>query len=517
MLLHLLSPHGAAAEEARVAVVIGSNVGLGHERPLQYAEQDARRFCALVTEIGGVEKERAYLVTGGDAAAVRRAVDEAKGRIHELSRLGPTALIVYVSAHADETNLHLEGTTLSVDELRQRVGQTPASLRLVIIDACRTPVESAEKGGVPGPGVSVSLHRSEKLQGDLYISSASRGEPAQEWSFLKGALFTHHLVTGLRGAADLDGNGRISLSEAYSYAFRRTLSGAVTARSGPQHPSFDFHMAGHGDWTFTSPGKERSAIVLKESIAGTVWVVDRESRMVAEVEKAEETTVRLAVSPGWYRIIVPEENRAMVTDVSLAFGKERSVERRDLVTMRLRDVVERGPEPVVLRPLLLSLRYAFTNGTVDGLGGFHLGALSLDLFFGGWTAGLTLFSGGKRFDAVRSRVTHIEGELHLRGGRERVFPHVSLWLGIYGGVARVWQTVTADQEDELEANGIDATSERKAWLPSVGAYATLGVPLTERLWLTVDGAFGAKWIFMADDETTVGYDGRIGLGLGWRL
>ncbi len=513
----VLWPNTAAAEEARVAVVIGSNVGLGHERPLQYAEQDARRFYSLVTEIGGVEKERAYLVTGGDASAVRRAVDEAKGRIHELARLGPTALIVYVSAHADEENLHLEGTTLSVAELRQRVGQTPASLRLVIIDACRTPVQTAPKGGSPGPSVSVNLHRSEKLQGDLYISSTSRGEPAQEWSFLKGALFTHHLVTGLRGAADLDGNGRISLSEGYSYAFRRTLSGAVTAEAGPQHPSFDFHMAGHGDWTFTSPGRERSAIVLGESIAGTVWIVDRNSRIVAEVEKVKGTPVRLAVSPGWYRVIVPEENRALVTDVSLAFGKERTVDSRDLVSLRLRDVVERGTEPVVLRPLLLSMRYYFSNGTVEGIGGFHLGALSLDLFLGGWTAGLLLFCGGDRFDAVRSSVTHIEGELHLRGGREVVFANVSLWLGLFGGVARVWQTVTADRQDELEAYGFDTTSKQKAWLPSVGVYTALGVPLTERLWLTVDGAFGAKWIFMNDQEVAVDYDGRIGIGVGWRL
>jgi hypothetical protein len=511
------SPAHAVGKEARVAVVIGNNLGLEHEKPLQYAEQDARRFFELVTEIGGIEKERAYLVLGGTDQDVRRAVDEAKGRIHELSRLGPTALIIYVSAHADETHLHLEGTSLSIAELRKTVQQTPASLRLVIIDACRTGAAAAFKGGSPGPAVTVNLHRSEELQGDLFIRSTSSGEPAQEWSFLRGALFTHHFVTGLRGAADVDRNGRISLAESYSYAFHRTVASAITARAGPQHPSFDFRMKGFGDWTFTNPGKERSAVVLGASLEGTVWIVDRGGYVVAEVDKVKDGQVRLALRPGWYRVIIPEKRTARVTDVSLAWGKRRVVERHEMVTMRLREVVARGNKPVVLRPFQLSGRYYYSLGPVDGLVGIHKGALGFSFTFDCWVASLLVSAGAATFDTVRSSVTHIETDLQTRFGREIPFSRITLGFGLYAAVSRVWQRIEADDHEERSTYGFDLPSPRKAWLPSVGGFLGLGIPVTERLWLEIDGTIGPKWVFMKEQSVEVVFAAGAGAGGGVRF
>jgi hypothetical protein len=65
----------------------------------------------------------------------------------------------------------------------------------------------------------------------------SSGEAAQEWSFLRGSLFTHHLLAALRGAADIDGDGRVSLSEAYTHAFRHTTIGAIESNGGPSTPA----------------------------------------------------------------------------------------------------------------------------------------------------------------------------------------------------------------------------------------------------------------------------------------
>jgi hypothetical protein len=511
------SPPGfAVGKEARVAVIIGNNLGVGKERPLQYAEQDARRMYDLVTELGGVEKERAYLVLGGTAQDVRRAVDEAKGRIHELSRLGPTVLMVYVSAHADETSLHLEGTSLPIAALRETVRQTPATLRLVIIDACRTGAETTLKGGTAGPAVSVNLHGSEKLKGDLFIRSTGSGEPAQEWSFLGGALFTHHLVTGLRGAADVDENGRVSLSESYSYAFHQTVAGAVTAKAGPQHPSFDFNMQGFGDWTFTAPGEERSAIILDERIRGTVWVIDRDGHVVAEVDKREQAPLRLAVRPGWYRVIVPEKRTARVADVRLSFGKTRVIGDDDLVTLRLRDAMTRGDEPVVLRPFQLSLCYTYSKGAVAGLTGLHAGAFGFGFTARQWVAGIVLSAGAAEFDAVRARVTHIEGTLQARFGREVQLALPALRFGLLAAATHVWQRVVANNQEALAPYGY-RPKKRTAWLPEVGLFATVAFPLTERLWLEIDGTVGARWVFMADDSVPVTLAARAGGGLGWRF
>ena len=508
----------ALGKEARVAVVIGNNLGLQNEKPLQYAEHDAERFYAIMTELGGVEKERAYLVLGGNNKDVLRAVDEAKGRIHELSRLGPTAIIVYVSAHADEENLHLEGTLLPIEELRKTLSKTPATLRLVVIDACRTGASMQTKGGRKGPDISVNMHRSEKLQGDLFIRSSSSGEPAQEWSFFRGALFTHHMVAGLRGAADIDGNGRVTLAESYSYAFQKTVSSAVTAKAGPQHPSFDFKMKGFGDWTFTSPGEERSAIIIDRDIEGMVWVIDREGHVVAEVRKeASGQRVRLAVKPGWYRVIVPEGNLAQVADINLSFGKERRLAKREMVSMSLRDVVTRGDIPVVLRPFETTLQYHFNKGILDGIPWLHTVTLGLWFTAGRWTVGSALSVGGTEFDAVRDRVKHVEGHFRLALGRAFPFSSVTLTAGVFAAVTGVWQTVTTVDEEISDAPNYASRTKQNAWLPSGGVYLNLGVPVTERVWLNIDGSVGPIWVFMADEAVNLEVAANAGIGVGWRF
>ena len=133
------APEATLASDVRLAIAIGSDVGVEGEKPLSFAEEDAKRFRDVLVEVGGVSSDRAYLVTGSDASEVRRVISEAKGRLLELSQIEPTSLIVYVSSHADESDLHLDGSRLPLDELKSLVASMPAALRLLIVDACRTP------------------------------------------------------------------------------------------------------------------------------------------------------------------------------------------------------------------------------------------------------------------------------------------------------------------------------------------------------------------------------------------
>ena len=44
-------------------------------------------------------------------------------------------------------------------------------------------------------------------------------EAAQESDRICASYFTHYLVSGFRGAADLSGDGKVTLNEAYQFAF----------------------------------------------------------------------------------------------------------------------------------------------------------------------------------------------------------------------------------------------------------------------------------------------------------
>jgi hypothetical protein len=48
------APSAAELSDVRVAVVVGNNVGLEGDRPLDFAEEDARRVHQMLVEIGGV-------------------------------------------------------------------------------------------------------------------------------------------------------------------------------------------------------------------------------------------------------------------------------------------------------------------------------------------------------------------------------------------------------------------------------------------------------------------------------
>ena len=56
-------------------------------------------------------------------------------------------------------------------------------------------------------------------------------------------LFTHFLVQGLRGAADLDRDGIVSLQEVYQY-LEQQVSQKSRAMGGNQHPVMKGEMEG---------------------------------------------------------------------------------------------------------------------------------------------------------------------------------------------------------------------------------------------------------------------------------
>src|SRR5262249_21784238 len=125
----------------------------------------------------------------------------------------------------------------------------PASLKLSFVDACRT--SRSSKGVTVGPAFDLAVSP-EAPRGSVELWASAKGEAAQESQELAGSVFTHFLTSGLRGGADTDRDGRVTLAELYTYAYRRTL--LRTGQGGAlQHPSLDARIAGAGDVVVTSP------------------------------------------------------------------------------------------------------------------------------------------------------------------------------------------------------------------------------------------------------------------------
>ncbi|MCP4448771.1 MAG: hypothetical protein GY811_26070 [Myxococcales bacterium] len=89
------------------------------------------------------------------------------------------------------------------------------------------------------------------MNGYALIASSSATELAQESDRIASSFFTHYFVSGLRGGADSNRDGRVTPNEAYQYAFDETVTRTESTQAGAQHPAYNMHLAGTGDVVMT--------------------------------------------------------------------------------------------------------------------------------------------------------------------------------------------------------------------------------------------------------------------------
>lgn len=272
-----------ALPEQTWLVAIGNNTGDAGDVALRYAESDARTFAAALQQLGGVSADRVRLILDSDAATARRTLDDVRAAIAAAE--GSTALVVYYSGHADATALHMAGSHLSFDTLRRLVQDNPASLRLLVVDACRSGGVSRVKGGGAVETFAVTAPGEAVPEGFAVLTSSAAGESSQESDHLGASFFSHHLVAGIRGAADRDDDRRVTLSEAYDYAYSQTVrsSGRTLQR---QHPTYAFGFKGKGGLVLAELDRhDRRAGTLRLREASVYVVRDRHAAgpLVAEV------------------------------------------------------------------------------------------------------------------------------------------------------------------------------------------------------------------------------------------
>ncbi len=519
LVLALPAPLGAAEPaEVRVAVVVGNNAGLADDEPLRYAEDDARRVYDVLTRIGGVSPDRAYLLLDQPARSLRRTLAVVTGRIQELANQAPVSLVLYVSSHADRNALHLSGSRFGYDELRQSLSVMATRFRLVIVDGCQTAVRVQQKGGVPTRPIDVDLMATPQTEGEVFISSASDGEPAQEWAYLRGALFTHHLLSGLRGAADYDDNGVVSLFEAYSYTYRNTTAEAARASRLPQTPSYEFQFRGFGDWPFAQPHKYGATIELSKELSGRYWIADRANRLTSEVRKESGYVLRVHAKPGWYRVVSPRGSFVEATDVDLTWGGARRLSPDDFVRRPNQRHTLRGSEPIVLRPLQVLGGAGVAGGTVSGLD--LMPSLALGLRYGRhpWFVWMRFFGSQGDFQTTHLDVSHRELRVAAAAGFTRfLFGGIEGAVGLEVEIGWVRQTSTRRAPDAGALPSGLAEGVNDGLLLSAGPVVALAVPLDERWLLQIDGVVGVSWLPIDGDSLDPRALARLTMAVGWRF
>jgi hypothetical protein len=342
-MLLLSASLASAAPVRRLALVVGANQGAADRVPLRYAVADAERFADLVSHIGGVAPQDRVVLRDPTRRAFTEALGTVSARVGE-ARAGASRVevVVYFSGHADDRGLMLGRETVPYRELRDSIQALRADVGITILDACASGAITRLKGGSGHPAfLSASPG---DVQGYAFLTSSSETEAAQESERLGGSFFTHALVSALRGAADATGDGRVTLNEAYQFAFHETLAQTTSTEHGAQHPSYDIKMSGSGDVVMTDLRETTSTLVLGESHYGRFYVLDSDRQLVAELHKALGRRVELGVEPGSYDVFVEQDASRRTASVRLADGEKRELTAAELRPTKLLPSRRRGPE-----------------------------------------------------------------------------------------------------------------------------------------------------------------------------
>ncbi|HXU05120.1 MAG TPA: caspase family protein, partial [Polyangia bacterium] len=303
----------------RFVLLAGVDDGGPSRTKLRYAASDARAMGRVLQTMGGVAAEDVVFVS----TANRAAFDAAFADIEQKLRAGATAgvrreLLVYYSGHSDEDGLLIGRDRVGYDELRARVQRAPADLRVVILDSCASGAFTRRKGGVKR--APFLMDASTDMRGHAFLTSSAADERAQESDRIAASYFTYYLVSGLRGAADMNQDRRVTLQEAYQFASQETLARTERSQAGPQHAAYEFDLAGTGDMVVTDVRGTQSGLVLTPELGGRITVREASGALVAELRKPAGNTIELGLEPGAYVVAMDSGSTIFQANVALTAG-----------------------------------------------------------------------------------------------------------------------------------------------------------------------------------------------------
>ena len=239
----------------RWAVLVGAN-----------AYEDAYHFGPLQVSVVDVEATREQLIAGGfDAARIRMLTDntdEKPARANILAALKSVAdatepddlLLFYYSGHGDEAegqgylvardgrHLVLGDTAVPVARVKQIMDAAPARAKVILLDACHSGADIGKKG--PQPMTKEFIERVfEQAEGMAILASCKQGQFSYEWGLQEGSVFTHYLLDALKGEADRDEKGFVTVQD----ASRHVTDGVklwASQRNVSQTPTLQYTAAG---------------------------------------------------------------------------------------------------------------------------------------------------------------------------------------------------------------------------------------------------------------------------------
>jgi uncharacterized caspase-like protein len=232
------------------AVVIGVSKYKYSDMDLKYADKDAQFYYDYLTSPSGgnVAKENSVLLLNEKATRenILKEINDKCNRSFE-----DDLLIIYIAGHGmpdpvgneiyflsyESKPDNLAGTAVSQIDIEKALARSRAKKKVWIADACHS--------GGAGLNTNVRGDRAYLINRMLFeIANAKEGlavlaassaseysKEGDEWGKGHG-VFTYYLIDALKGSADIDKDGIITIREVFEYVYNKVND----ATKGQQHP-----------------------------------------------------------------------------------------------------------------------------------------------------------------------------------------------------------------------------------------------------------------------------------------
>lgn len=314
--------------------------------------------------------------------------------------------------------------------------------------------------------------------------AAEADEAAQESIALGGSFFTHYLISALRGAADANGDQRVTLAEARAYATQHTTRATGAWARAVQHPVYHFDIEGHGEIVLTDLREGAARLAFGKDLDGHLVVTEKGSPLVvAESRKRAGRPLRLALPKGRYVAYLRTAKAVKIAEVRLPWGGQATLTCADMTPRSYQSVARKGSRLVVHRHRL-RVGGGLQSGILTGMGALGVVRLGYGLNLAPVELGLRFTFSQKTFAAVDTEI-----DAQVLGGAvlvayERALSIVDLrgWLV---GEGQFWRQVVRRQ------------GERRSGVFGVGFGAGVRVPIVWHLF--GEGAVEAM-VYFPDEE-----------------
>jgi hypothetical protein len=232
----------AAEGPLSIAIVVGSNQSPSSNlENLRYGDDDAvqnaRTFALLgaqTTLLVSPDAETRELnptIHPQDAAtraSLRKAFDDAKVTLAAAHAAGrKTELYFLFAGHGDKSDgrpfLQVDDGRIYREDLAELLRSAGADENHILVDACYAASFVSDRG--PGgtreslpPGFSRAQVVWPKRTG--FLTARSSGGQTHEWAEYQSGVFSHELRSGLMGAADVNGDGKVTYREIAAFVQR---------------------------------------------------------------------------------------------------------------------------------------------------------------------------------------------------------------------------------------------------------------------------------------------------------